>query len=136
MVAGAVLNVRFGVIFYATMPRFSIPADDKVSQARALLATYLAQPGRSEMDLSRQSGVRQYTISRFLTGRTKSLTPDVRKFLGYAENGIGMSIEKLTSDPRVQRALGSAWDGSEQGISLIADTIAALAPVLKGSRQK
>lgn len=119
---------------YATMPRFAMPMDVDVIRARALLAAYLAQSNRSESELARISGVPQYTISRFLTGRTKSLTPSVKQFLGYAKIGIEKNIEKLTADPRVQQALGSAWDGSEQGIALIASTIHALAPVLRGAR--
>jgi hypothetical protein len=88
------------------------------------------------MELSRQSGVGQYTISKFLTGRIKSLTPDVQRFLVLAENGITSNVKQLTSDPRIQRALGSAWDGTEQGATLIASTLEALAPVLRSSRVK
>jgi len=81
------------------------------------------------------SGVPQYTISKFLTGRIKSLTPDVQKFLKFANIGI-TDIDRLTGDPRIQRALGSAWDGTEQGVTLIASAIYALAPVLRGARPK
>lgn len=42
----------------------------------------------------------------------------------------------LTSDPRIQRALGSAWDGTDQGVTLLASAINALAPVIRGARPK
>jgi len=101
-----------------------------------MLAAYFERPGKSEMQLSRESGVPQYTISRFMTGRTKSVTPDVGKALQHAKNGIGLRVGKLAADPRIQRALGSAWDGTEQGTALLASAIDALAPVIRSARPK
>lgn len=118
------------------MPRIATTPSAEVARARTLLAAYLAQPGNTEMSLSRASGVPQYTISKFLTGRIKSLTPDVQRFLGYAKIGIKLQIDQLTADPRIQRALGSAWDGTEQGTALLASAIDALAPVIRGARPK
>lgn len=83
------------------------------------------------MGLSRLSGVGQYTISKFLTGKIKSLTPDVMKFLIYAIDGINESSPRVTDDPRILRALCNAWDGTEAGINLLASTINALAPVIR-----
>eukprot|EP01034_Spumella_vulgaris_P010685 gene10685-13558_t len=100
----------------------------EVVQARTLLAAYLAHSGNTGMGLSRVSGVPQYTISKFLTGRIKSLTPHVQLALQYANIGISAGISKLTADPRIQRALGSAWDGTDQGVTLLASAIDALAP--------
>lgn len=129
--------LKASAVVYATMPRFATrtPSADVV-RARALLATYITRPGKSGMQLSRESGVPQYTISRFLTGRTKSLTPEIEKVLVYASNGISKCITALTADPRIQRALGSAWDGTEQGAALLASAIDALAPVIRSSRPK
>ena len=101
-----------------------------------MLAAYLERPGKSEMQLSRESGVPQYTISRFMTGRTKSVTPDVGKALHHAKNGMRSGLGKLSADPRIQRALGSAWDGTEQGTALLASAIDALAPVIRSARPK
>lgn len=83
------------------------------------------------MGLSRVSGVAQYTISKFLTGRIKSLTPDVQKFMQYAFNGINASGTQMIGDARIVRALFNAWDGTEAGIAVLASTIHALGPVIR-----
>lgn len=88
------------------------------------------------MNLFRASGVPQYTISKFLHGRIKSLTPDVRKLLAYADIGIIQGIEVLSTDPRIRQALGNAWDGTEAGADLLARTIHALGPVIRTARAK
>lgn len=49
----------------------------------------------------------------------------------YANKSMEMRMGSVTSDPRIQRALGSAWDGTEQGIALLASTISALGPMIK-----
>ena len=99
--------------------------------ARNQLRAYLTHDKNTEITLSKKAGVPQYTISKFLTGRIKSLTPQVQKFLPYANIGIASGIEQVTADPRIQRALGNAWDGTEGGLKLLASTIDALAPVLR-----
>lgn len=118
------------------MPRIATHPSVEVVQARTLLAAYLAHPGNTEMGLSRLSGVPQYTISKFLTGRIKSLTPHVQLALSHANIGINAEASKLMADPRIQRALGSAWDGTDQGVTLLASAIDALAPVIRGARPK
>lgn len=117
------------------MPRIASPVSPEVLLARNRLRTYLSVKGHSEVGLARQSGVAQYTISKFLTGRIKSLTPDVQKFLVYAGNGIDGG-ERVTRDPRILRALCNAWDGTEEGIGLLAITINALAPVIRQAQIK
>lgn len=117
------------------MPRIASPVSPEVLLARNQLRTYLSVKGNSEVGLARQSGVAQYTISKFLTGRIKSLTPDVQKFLVYAGNGIDGG-ERVTRDPRILRALCNAWDGTEAGIGLLAITINALAPVIRQAQVK
>jgi hypothetical protein len=107
-----------------------------VLHARAVLAAYFERPGKSETQLSRESGVPQYTISRFMTGRTKSVTPGISRALFYATNGMDLDFGKLSTDPRIQRALVCAWDGTEQGTVLLASAIDALAPVIRNARPK
>ena len=118
------------------MPRIATQPGVEVAQARTLLAAFLARPGNTETSLAKESGVPQYTISKFLTGRIKSLTPHVQIVLRYANIGITSSVQELTADPRIQRALGSAWDGTEQGVTLLASAIDALAPVIRNARPK
>ena len=119
------------MLFYALMPRIATPLTAEVVVARNRLRAFLALEGNTEMALARVSGTPQYAISKFLTGRTKSLTPQVQRFLIYANIGISPGIEQVTGDPRIQQALGNAWDGTEQGLQLLASTIDALAPVLR-----
>lgn len=88
------------------------------------------------MALSRASGVPQYTISRFLTGRIKSLTPDVKTALAYANIGITKNGQKLCDEPIIQQALSNAWDGTTEGLNRIATTINALAPILRSPSTK
>lgn len=118
------------------MPRIAMEPSIEVAQGRTLLAAYLARPGNSGSALARRSGVPQYTVSKFLTGKIKSLTPPVKRLLEFAEIGIDSGLSKLTADPRIQRALGSAWDGTDQGVALLASAINALAPVIRDSRPK
>lgn len=118
------------------MPRIATIPPPEVPAARAQLRAYLAHEGHSEMELSRISGIPQYTISRFLTGRIKSLTPDVKAFLIYANIGIEQNAEKLCNEPLIQQALGNAWDGTAEGMTRIAMTINALAPILRSSQTK
>ncbi len=92
---------------------------------------YLSQADCSESELARRSGVPQYTISRFVSGRTKTLTPSVKIMLGYANIGIGEDVGKLCNEPIIKAALTNAWDGTTQGIERIATALNALAPLLR-----
>ena len=100
-------------------------------KARRALQAYLDEPGRTQIALSGLSGIAQPTISKFLSGRIKSLTPDVRKVMRFANIGINEIGTRLSSDARIQHALGAAWDGTEIGTQLLARAIEALGPVLR-----
>lgn len=113
-----------------------MPPTLEAAHARTLLAAYLARLGKTETLLAVECGVPQYTISKFLHGRIKSVTPGVQKLLDYANIGITENIGGLAADPRVLRALASAWDGTDQGTALLADAIHALAPLIRASRPK
>lgn len=103
---------------------------ETIKARRALLA-YLDEPGRTQVALSVEAGVAQPTISKFLSGRIKSLTPDVREVMKVANIGITEIGARLSDDPRIQHALGAAWDGTEMGTQLLARAIEALGPVLR-----
>jgi hypothetical protein len=106
-------------------------------KARRALQAYLGAPGRTQVALSKESGVKQYTISKFLSGRIKSLTPDVREVMKVAGIGINEAGSRLSNDTRIQHALGAAWDGTDFGTELLARAIEALGPVLRdASSQK
>lgn len=118
------------------MPRSSISLSPEILVAREQLRSYLAKTGTSETALSELSGVPQYTISRFLTGRIKTITSSVQVLMKYATNGITADLEKLMADARIRHALGNAWDGTEHGTALLARTLDALAPVIRSVQQK
>lgn len=103
---------------------------ETIKARRALLA-YLDEPGRTQVQLAMESGVAQPTISKFLSGHIKSLTPEVRAVMKIANIGINEVGTRLSNDPRIQHALGAAWDGTETGAQLLARAIEALGPVLR-----
>jgi transcriptional regulator with XRE-family HTH domain len=116
---------------YAIMPKYAIPTPPEVLAARDKLRLYLRQNGCSESELARRSGIPQYAISRFVNGRTKSMTPGVSKMLTYANIGINRDIERLCDEPVIKSALSNAWDGTDQGVERIASALNALAPLLR-----
>lgn len=95
------------------------------------LRDFLALKVYSEMDISRSTGVGQHTISKFVTGRIKSITPGVSKALVYAGIDRVVGIDRLTSNPQLKSALAAAWDGTDEGAELLARMIQALAPVIR-----
>lgn len=113
------------------MPRIATEQSAKTIEARRALQAYLGVPGRTQVALSRESGVAQYTISKFLSGRIKSLTPDVLELMKVADIGIIEVGSRLSSDTRIRHALGAAWDGTDVGMELLARAIEALGPVLR-----
>ncbi|MCK9685713.1 hypothetical protein [Scleromatobacter humisilvae] len=113
------------------MPRIATEQSAETIKARRALEAYLREPGRSQVALSRDSSIAQPTISKFLSGRIKSLTPDVRAVMKVANIGIKGRGATLSADARIQRALGEAWDGTEAGTQLLARAIEALGGVLR-----
>lgn len=113
------------------MPRIATEQSTETIKARRALQAYLDAPGRTQVALSRECGIGQYTISKFLSGRIKSLTPDVRAVMKIAGIGITDAGSRLSKDTRIQHALGAAWDGTDFGTELLARAIEALGPVLR-----
>lgn len=113
------------------MPRIATEQTAETIKARRALEAYLREPNHSQVALARESGIAQPTISKFLSGRIKSLTPDVRAVMKVANIGINGRGAVLSADARIQRALGEAWDGTEAGTQLLARAIEALGGVLR-----
>jgi DNA-binding Xre family transcriptional regulator len=119
------------MVFYALMPRIKSDISIEVVEARQRLQRFLAVKGNSETKLARATGVPQYTISRFATGRTKTLTPAIQQVLSYALNGMEVTFHTLSEDPRLGQVLTSAWDGTEAQLQLLIKAVEALAPFLR-----
>lgn len=115
------------------MPRIATNPTIEVLAARSQLRRHIADLGISDNEYSRRAGVPQYTISKFLNGHIKSITPAVERALVYANIGISYDIAQLIEHPAIRRALGHAWDGTEQGAQSLALMIDAIAPVLRSS---
>lgn len=117
-----------------TMPRIATTPTIEVRTARAQLRHHITALGISDNEYSRRSGVPQYTLSKFLNGHIKTITPAIERALNYANIGIAHDITPLTQNPAIRRALGHAWDGTEQGAETLALMIEAMAPVLRSTQ--
>ncbi len=82
-------------------------------------------------------GCDQATVQRLLAGRTKTLTPAVKKMLKYAsidENEcIDSSTDNALQNTHIRQALARVWDGSDGSAQLLARLIVAIAPVITQS---
>ncbi|WP_139271971.1 hypothetical protein PCP30_15785 [Pseudomonas aeruginosa] len=116
------------------MPRIATTPTIEVLAARSQLRRHIAALGISDNEYSRRAGVPQYTISKFLNGHIKTITPAVERALSYANIGITHDVAQLVQHPAIRRALGHAWDGTEQGAQSLALMIDAIAPVLRSSQ--
>ncbi|HCF9476676.1 hypothetical protein [Pseudomonas aeruginosa] len=116
------------------MPRIATKPSVEVLAARNQLRRHISALGVSDNEYSRRCGVPQYTISKFLSGHMKSITPAIERALDYANIGIAYDIAQLVQHPAIRRALGHAWDGTEQGAQSLALMIDAIAPVLRSSQ--
>lgn len=118
------------------MPRKAKPATLEAVRSREALKAYITRRDISVNALSIEAGVGQPTISRFLSGRTKTVTPVIRPLLIYAgiESEIGITrISSLLDNPRVQEALEHVWDGRAETAEMLARLIEALGPVLRST---
>lgn len=115
------------------MPKIANNLTLEVKIARENLRQHIAMLKISISEYSRRSGVPQYTLSKFLNGHVKTLTPPVKQALIYANIGITYDITLLVQDSAIRSALERAWDGTEQGAQSLALMIEAMAPVLRSS---
>lgn len=116
------------------MPRIATKPSVELLAARNELRRHISGLGISVNEYSRRSGVPQYTLSKFLNGHIKTITPAVENALSYANIGIIRDITELTEYPAIRRALGHAWDGTEQGAQALALMIDAMVPVIRSAQ--
>ncbi len=109
------------------MPRIAQMPSRDVQRARERFVAYLRAERMSVNAFSMRYGLTQSTVHRLVTGRTKTLTPSVRRILGYAKINLihGIREEKSTAldNPRIRAALEQAWDGSADTAELLAHLI-------------
>lgn len=115
------------------MPKRPQPHSHEARQARAALREYMARAELSGNVLSKRCGVSQSTVSRFLDGTTKTVTPAVRRALVYAEIELSDCIDARPSavdNPRVRDALGG-WPGAPESVEVLVSLLRALAPIVQ-----
>lgn len=107
--------------------------DAAADRARADLRNYLAVKGMSANALARSAGVGQPTLSRFLSGVTRKVTPEVRRALSYAgidHNKCIAPSQNAVDNGVLRAALSQVWDGTDEGAELIAQFLEAIGPLL------
>lgn len=126
------------------MPRIAKPISPEVQRVQKLVRTCLATNGITETALAEATGVRQYTVSRVLTGRLKNMTGDALKLEIYAKKAMQNARLEPSKHPgeraagasdmawaRLRAAVEEAWDGSVAGAALLADVLQAMGPVVR-----
>lgn len=125
------------------MPRIARPATPEALQARATINAFLRQVGISANTLSRKVNIGQPTLSRFLQGRTKSVTETIQRVLDYVHSDPEGLCNKSEA-PSVDRgatndlhnALQEAWDGRPETATVLAHMIRVLGPLLSAHIRK
>lgn len=120
-------------LYYAYMPRIARPSSQSTENMRRAVRGYLKQEGLSVNALAKNAGVEQSTLCRFLSGRTKSVTPIIRSVLSYAQidDVVGITDNSNPLDNlRVRNALARVWDGSPEAAEMLARLIEAVGPLV------
>lgn len=104
---------------------------------RQLLKEYLNRESLSVNKLSSLAEISQPTLSRFMTGRTKTVTPEISKVLTYACIDRELPIKRITlgvHNSSLRAALERNWDGTAEGAVKLAVLIDAMGPLLRSMR--
>lgn len=135
------LAFLFMHIIMHNMPRIAKPPAPELPRLRRELATYLEQIGSNPNSFSKEMGVSQSTVQRFLAGRTKNITEGIRPLLVYAGIRTEECIVENPQPPdimgheRIKQALAKVWNGDEASASVLAQFIEAVGPLLMKQRQ-
>ena len=119
------------------MPRIAKPHTEESQRMRQHLQDYLNRKDITANRLSSLAKVGQPTVSRFLTGRTKTVTPSISKVLAYAGINQSSSIPRITEgvdNSRLRAALERNWDGTAESADKLAVLIDAIGPILRSMR--
>ncbi len=119
------------------MPRIARPISVEVIDVRQRLKAFLDREGLAVNAFALRAGIAQPVLHRFMSGRTKSVTPLIERALNYAGIApiIGITEQYDVADhPKLRQALRSACDGRAESVELLASLIKALTPVLAAHR--
>lgn len=104
---------------------------------RLELKEYLIRKNITANRLSALVGVGQPTVSRFLAGRTKTVTPAILQVLSYACIDQKKTITCITEsidNAHLRAALERNWDGSAEEAHQLAVLIDTIGPMLRSMR--
>jgi hypothetical protein len=118
------------------MPRSPLKLDPRIERIRAALRDYVLAVRGRQMSIEKATGVKQYTISRFISGRRRKLSPAIEAVCKYAEIETDSGIGKDGDNARLKAALSKVWDGRPETAELIAVLIESLGPILLALRRQ
>ncbi len=118
------------------MPRSPLRPDPHVERIRGALDDYVRAARGRQMQIERATGVKQFTVSRFISGRTRKLSAEIRRVCNYAGISVDPGIDIRSDDARLQAALSRVWDGKAESAELIAVFIESLGPVLQTMKRQ
>lgn len=121
------------------MPRKAITKKPEVAMAIEQIKQYCRHTNISPLALSREVGVGQPALCRFLNGERKTITSTAQKVLDHVnswhnwhnDDAIIIQGDKKAANYKViEDAVMSLWDGNRNTAELIASLIKALKPAL------
>jgi hypothetical protein len=118
------------------MPKSPLKSDPLVEQIRIALGDYIRAKRGRQISIQKATGVKQYTISRFISGRRRKLSPEIKAACKYAGINVDNGIEKGDDNTRLQAALSRVWDGQPESAELIAVLIESLGPILLALKRR
>lgn len=125
-----------------SMPRKASQQSPETAAIVQQIQDHCARTNTSVLSLSKQVGVQQSALTRFLAGERKTITTTARKVmthLGIRHNQHNRHNDILRPDPQVDEegcrlinsAISSLWDGRRQSAEIIASLVIALKPALE-----
>jgi hypothetical protein len=81
--------------------------------------------------MEKVTGIKQYTISRFISGRKRKMSADILAVCKHAGIPTHAGIESRAEDARLHAALSKVLDGTVETTELIASLIESLGPVVR-----
>jgi hypothetical protein len=125
-----------------TMPRKASQPSPEAATIVQEIQDHCARTNTSVLSLSKQAGVQQSALTRFLSGERKTVTTTAKKVmahLGIRHNQHNRHNDILDPNPQldeegcrlINSAIRSLWDGRRQSAELIASLVVALKPALE-----
>ena len=121
------------------MPRKATPQSPDMQKIIALIKEYCANNNLNVLALSREVGVSQPALYRFVNGERKTITLTARKCMDYVNtrhnrHKTGEIARNPTTDDGyglIENAAKSLWDGDPCTAKLVASIIRALKPTIE-----